>query len=409
MFFLELKGNFLPVTRENSNHDVSDKASTAAKNRKFINFRKIRPIVPLGGGEPINTLSWLDYRRIVMRKYKQLPEGATPFIARRLYWEFFFNGLLDKAAILSFFTLLTALPTLLSFYAISSLLLDQNRDQVTTLTEEFITSYIPEQYGDTARSVVNIVIGSTQQSAIMLILSILFALFSSSAYVRAFSRTSNELYGRIEGRTLLRTWGTMWGLTFMLLVGLVILAGAYFLRGDIVTPLVDRFAEPLELEEAAYFFVDRILPVWGYLRWPVIIVVALTLVAVLYHVAPNANYGKFRWITPGSVFALSGVFIVGVLTQIYASSFGQVGLYGALGGLVTALIGIWLANAFMLLGIALNVEVARVRELQAGLDSEKIVRVPPRSARAIDDYNRMIDDLVQRSRSLKQTPSDVKE
>lgn len=396
------------MNRDDIDRDVSDKTTTAAQKRKLVNFRKIRPIVPVGGGDPIDTLSRLEYRRLVMRKHKKLPAGALRFITRRLYWEFFFNGLLDKAAILSFFTLLTALPTLLSFYAISSLLLDQNRAQVTTLTDEFITSYIPEQYGDTARSVVNIVIGSTQQSAIMLILSVLFALFSSSAYVRAFSRTSNELYGRIEGRNLLRTWGTMWGLTFMLLLGLVVLAGAFFLRDDIVTPLVNRFAEPLDLEEAAYFLVERILPIWGYLRWPVIVLLALTLVAVLYHVAPNANYGKFRWITPGSLFALCGVFIVGIGTQAYASSFGQVGLYGALGGLVTVLIGIWLSNAFMLLGIALNVEVARVRELQAGLDSEKIVRVPPRSAQAVADYNRMVDDLVELSRSLKQTPKDTR-
>lgn len=394
------------MTRAKKDHDqadltVTDEDSSPAREKKRRSARKIRPIVPVGGGNPIDTLSQRDYRKQVLKKHRSLPEGATSYIAKKLYWEFFFNGLLDKAAILSFFTLLTALPTLLSFYAISSLLLDQNRGQVIELTDEFITSYVPEEYGDNARSIVNVVIGSTEQSAIMLGLSVAFALFSSSAYIRAFSRTSNELYGRIEGRPLLRAWATMWGLTLTLLLGLVVIAGAYFLRSDIVTPLVDRFAEPLGLQNIALVIVDQILPVWGYIRWPVIIILALTLIAWLYHIAPNVNYGKFRWVTPGAIFALLGVLIVGSLAQVYASSFGQVGLYGALGGLVTGLIGIWLSNAFMLLGIALNVEVARVRELQAGMDSEKIVRVPPRSSRAVIGYNHMIDSLTLRSRSLK--------
>lgn len=396
----------IPTTGSDSAsaHGLGDLEHTPVQKRRitFLGRSRVKPIVPVGGGTPVGTFSTSEYRKKVLRPQRRLKEGASGYIAKKLYFEFFFNGLLDKAAILSFFTLLTALPTLLSFYAISSLLLDQNRNQVLELTEEFIGSYVPPEYADNARSIVDVVIGSTEQSAIMLVLSILVALFSSSAYVRAFSRNANDLYGRVEGRPLARALLTMWVLTFTLLLGLVFIAGAYFLRQDIVNPLLNRFAEPLGIQDIARVVVDQILPVWNILRWPVIIAVAIGLVSLLYHVAPNVNYGRYRWLTAGGVFALAGVFTVGTLTNLYATIVGPVGLYGALGGLITGLIGIWLSNAFMLLGVAMNVEVTRVRELQAGYDAVDQVLVPPRSSRAIAGYNAMVDKL--HDRALELTP-----
>ena len=140
-------------------------------------------IVPTLGGQVTPALSSETYHEEVVREHRWLDPSTWKVIAKRLYFEIFFNALFDKGATLSFFTLLTGLPTLLAFYAITTLVLDQNRDQVTALTDEFIAENIPDNFQSNAQTVVSTVIGSTEQSITMLVISVLFALFSSSAYV----------------------------------------------------------------------------------------------------------------------------------------------------------------------------------------------------------------------------------
>ena len=358
-------------------------------------------IVPTFGGQVTPALPSDEYHREVVREYRWLEPSTWKVIAKRLYFEVFFNALLDKGATLSFFTLLTGLPTLLAFYAITTLVLDQNRDQVTELTDEFIGNNIPANFQDNAQSIVSTVIGSTEQSIVMLVVSVLFALFSSSAYIRAFSRMSNEMYGRREGRGLIRTWATMWGITFALVIGLVFIAGAYFLREDIARPLLDKVAEPLNWQGFTAFVLNHFLPIWQYVRWPVIFFVSMMLIAILYHVAPNVRFGKIRWLTVGSASALISVTLVGLLLHAYLNNFGHIGLYGALGGIIVGLIGLVVSNSLLLLGVKLDAEIARTRELRAGMESERIIQVPPRSSAAVEGFSQLHDKIETQATELR--------
>lgn len=358
-------------------------------------------IVPTFGGQVTPTLPSEAYHREVVSEHRWLQPSTWKVIGKRIVVEIFFNALLDKGATLSFFTLLTGLPTLLAFYAITTLVLDQNREQVNLLTDEFIANNIPENFQSNAQTIVSTVIGSTEQSIIMLVISILFALFSSSAYIRAFSRMSNEMYGRREGRGLIRTWATMLAITLALVIGLVFIAGAYFLREDIARPLLDRVAEPLNWQGFTTFVLEHFLPTWQYLRWPVILAVSLLLIAILYHVAPNVRFGRIRWLTVGSAFALVSITVVGLLLRAYLNNFGYVGLYGALGGIIVGLIGLVVSNSLLLLGVKLDAEIARARELQAGMESEHIIHVPPRSSAAVDGISQLHERLESQATELR--------
>lgn len=357
-----------------------------------------RRIVNAEGGEGIVALSRAEYREKVTSKNRFVGPKAWPLIAKRLYFEFFFRALMDRGAVLSFFTLLTAIPTLTAFYSITTLVLDQNRKQVTDLTDQFIDENVPETFADNARTIVDVIIGSTQQSVVTLTVSVIIALFSSSAYVRAFSRSANGLYGRREGRNIVRTWLAMWGLTFLLVLGLVLVAVAFFFRGDLLTPLFDRFAEPLHLKWLERFIVQDFLPIWGYLRWPVIAILSTFLIAALYHVAPNVSYGRFRWLTVGSVFAFIGIILVALVVKLYLNGFLHFGMYGALGGLIAGFLGLIVANTLLLMGLKLDAEITRARELQAGLDSSEVIQAPPTSDESVDGFNRLQDSLRQDAR-----------
>src|SRR5699024_11715103 len=73
-----------------------------------------------------------------------------------------------------------ALPIL---YSIATLVLARNEEQVQKLTADFIGTYLPQEWEDAAQRVVDAVVGSTQQSTLMLVLSVVLALRSEERRV----------------------------------------------------------------------------------------------------------------------------------------------------------------------------------------------------------------------------------
>lgn len=388
----------VPVTKDGKNVDQKD----GRKDTQKVAEKVAEPhIVPINGAASVRAMPIAEYYDTITRPHRFVPAHAWRLIGRRLYVEVFYRGLMDRGAILSFYTLLTAIPTLLAFYSIASLVLAQNRDKVRGITEDFINQNVPGMYAEEARKIIDSILGSTQQSMITLVISVAIALFSSSAYVRAFSRSANALYGRQEGRSLIRTWLVMWGLTIALVVGLVIIAAAFFLQADFLTPVLNAISQPLHWEGFTSFVLDSLLPVWAYLRWPVIFGLSIVLIAVLFTIAPNVKYGRMRWLTTGSAFALVGITIVGLVVRTYVNNFLHIGMYGALGGLIGGFFGLVISNTILLLGLKLDAEMTRSRELAAGLTSEDIIQVPPRSSVGADVNNEIDDQLREKARAFR--------
>ena len=73
------------------------------------------------------------------------------------------------------------------------------------------------------------------------------------------------------------------------------------------------------------------------------------------------------WIVASAAFAF------------YVANFGSYNkTYGALGGVVTFLVWIWITNIAVLLGAELNSELERGRELEEGLPADREIQLPPR-------------------------------
>jgi membrane protein len=117
------------------------------------------------------------------------------------------------------------------------------------------------------------------------------------------------------------------------------------------------------------------------IKWPLIVLVLLTIVGVLYYVAPNVRQPGFPWITPGGVLALVVWAAASAGLAFYAAKFGSYQkTYGTLGGVILFLVWLWVSNLALLLGAELNAELERGRELDAGLPAEKDLQLPPRAA-----------------------------
>ena len=87
------------------------------------------------------------------------------------------------------------------------------------------------------------------------------------------------------------------------------------------------------------------MTVWNIAKWPVLVVVVMTMIAFLYYVAPNVQQPGFRWVTPGSVIAVVVWLVASLGFGLYVRFFGSYNqTYGTLAGVVIFLVWLWVTN-----------------------------------------------------------------
>ena len=76
----------------------------------------------------------------------------------------------------------------------------------------------------------------------------------------------------------------------------------------------------------------------------------------------------FKWVTPGAIVAVVVWLIASALFAFYVANFGSYDkTYGTLGGVVVLLVWLWITNLALLLGLEMNAERERNREIEAGV------------------------------------------
>lgn len=357
-------------------------------------------IVPTDGSDVMRVAGHSEDADPLARS-NRLRKDSWGLVVRRTWRDFFHDGFLDRAAAMTYFTLMAFAPTVLAAYSIATLLFASRKEEVLRVTSDFIDQYLPQTFEDQANSIVGSIIGSTAEGTLALVVSVLISLFSASAYVRAFSRTANLVYGRMEGRSLIRTWSLMWGLTLVLVIGAVIVLFANLLRDTIVTGAIQPVAEQLGLQEAADFLISIFLPVWNWLRLPITLLVVLTLVAVLYHFAPNVRPERFRWLTLGSIVAVGVNGLVWFAFSLFVQYVASMSAYGAISTVMALFAAIWIMNTVLIVGIKIDAEILRAKELQLGLHSEQHIQAAPRDDTAARAQLAAQEDLWARSEGIR--------
>ena len=202
------------------------------------------------------------------------------------------------------------------------------------------------------------------------------ALWSASGYVAAFMRASNSIYDIEEGRPITKTLPVRVGLTLALLVLLGISAIGVVLTGG----LAEKVGDVVGVGGTA-------VDVWGYAKWPVLLLIMSFLFALLYWAAPNVKQSGFRWISPGGLLAVIGWVIGSLVFAFYVANFGSYNkTYGALGGVIIFLLWLWISNIMVLLGAEFNAELERGRAIERGMRPEdKEPFMEPRDAKKTED------------------------
>ncbi len=331
----------------------------------------------------------------------QLEPASWKYALKRTIKEFGTDGGFDLAAMLTFFSVLSLAPALLAVFSIITLVLASNANTVISLADDLVRKYVPTEYQGLVVNLVGTLISTASGGVIALIIGIAIALWSSSAYVKAFSRCMNIIYGREEGRGLIKRTATMLVTTLAILVGAVLILVCLALNDALVTGVLGPIAGPLGLRDVLSFMTESFLPVWAWIKWPIILALVIAIVALLYYFPPNVRQPKFTWVSLGSVVAIIGIAIAGGALYLYSSYFAGYNPYGAIGTVMALLLALWMSNIVLLLGAEVDAEVERARELQAGMPAEINIQLPPWGTAKVEKMKRTQTQLESEAHALR--------
>jgi membrane protein len=288
---------------------------------------------------------------------------------KRTVTEFSEDNMSDWAAALTYYGLLSLFPALIALVSIVGLVGDPA--STTRTVTQIVTKLGPSSAADTFAGPIKSITSHRSAAGILLIVGLATALWSASSYVGAFMRAANVIYETPEGRPFWKLRPLQILVTLVMLLLLAAVALALVLTG----PVVDAVAGPLGVGSTA-------VSIWNIAKWPVLLAVVVTMFAVLFYAAPNVKLAGFRWVTPGALFAIVLWLIASAAFAFYVANFGSYDkTYGALGGVVCLLVWFWITNVALLLGMELNSERERRRELAAGVrGADRELQLDARSA-----------------------------
>ncbi|MFJ2828252.1 YihY/virulence factor BrkB family protein [Streptomyces sp. NPDC087263] len=304
----------------------------------------------------------------------EMPKKSWWAVLRRTIGEFKEDELTDRAAALTYYGVLSLFPALLVLVS----LLGLAGRSVTDSVLDNLTQLTPGSARDVITSAVQQLQGNADTGSVMAIVGLTLAMWSASGYVAAFIRTSNVVYDIPEGRPVWKVLPVRVGLTVVLMVLAV------------ASALIVVFTGALARQAGAAFGIGgTALDVWSIAKWPVLLVLATIMIAILYWATPNARVRGFRWITPGSFLALLIWMIASAGFAFYVATFASYNkTYGTFAGVVVFLLWLWISNLAILLGLEFDAELARERAVVGGLPVEAEPYVEARDTRKWDERDK---------------------
>ena len=270
------------------------------------------------------------------------PLGWTE-ILKRTGADIYGGKVFGWAASLAYYFFLALFPAMLFVVSLASVL------PVQHLIDRIVTMLSRVAPGDVVAIARQQFVQITRQPhGGVLTLSLLAALWSTSAGMTAIVGTLNQAYHIAESRPWWRVRLTAIALTLALTI-VTILAFALVMVGPAAGQHV---ADWLALGPLFGW-------TWNIVRWPAAFVLVVTAIGCIYHFAPDTKR-EWVWITPGSVTATAMWLLISLAFKWYASHFaGYQKTYGAIGGVMVALLWFYFTSLAILTGAQLDATIER--------------------------------------------------
>jgi membrane protein len=296
-----------------------------------------------------------------------VPKRSWLTTLRRTIKEFQADNLTDWAAALTYYAILALFPALAALVALLGLVGDPATTTTTLL--DIVRQIAPQQVDQLEQPIADLT-AKRSAAGLALIVSLALALWSASGYVGAFIRADNAIYEVEEGRPFWRLRPLQMLVTLVVIILVALVALALVATG----PVAQAVGDAIGLGSTA-------ITVWNIAKWPVLLLVVVTIIAILYHASPNVKLPGFRWVSPGAVLAVLTWIVASALFAVYVANFGSYDkTYGTFAGVIIFLLWLWITNLAILLGAELNAELERSREIEAGVSgAEREIQLEPRS------------------------------
>jgi membrane protein len=301
----------------------------------------------------VRQLSWATWRGVLVRAGKN----------------FVRDNCADWAAALTYYGVLALFPSTIVVVALVGLVSDGERtvDTVIGLARDVGAGSVVGN--DAFVGVVRGVVDQQSSARALLSFGLLGALWSASGFIGAFTRASNAIYGVEEGRPFYRLRPLQIGLAAVSLLLLAVVAVGLIVSG----PVTDAVGDALHVGGLAR-------TVWSVAKWPVLALVMMSLLSLLFWIAPNVRQPRFRWLTPGGGLALVAWVLASFGFGLYVANFGSYDVtYGSLGAVIAFLVWLYLSHCALMLGVQVNAELQRGRVLQSGAGDPGEPVLPPRA------------------------------
>lgn len=304
----------------------------------------------------------------------QLPKGSWKAVLKGSLREFKDDELTDRAAALTYYSVLSLFPALLVLVSLLGVAGRSATDKVL----QNVGKLAPGAARDIITRAVEQLQGSGGTGSVMAIVGLVLAIWSASGYVAAFIRTANAVYDVPEGRPVWKVLPVRVAVTVVLMVLAV------------VSALIVVFTGSLARQAGTTLGIgDTALTVWSIAKWPVLVILVTVMIAILYWATPNAKVRGFRWITPGSFLALLIWLLASAAFAFYVANFASYNkTYGTMAGVIVFLVWLWISNLAILLGLEFDAETARQRAIAGGHPPEREPYTQPRDTRAWDEDDR---------------------
>ncbi|MEA2332579.1 MAG: rane protein [Thermoleophilaceae bacterium] len=291
---------------------------------------------------------------------------AAAVVGRSLR-SFYDDQMTHHAAALTYYALMSLFPALLLGLSLLGLL-GQYPETYNAIVD-YLHEVAPDSVVDPLDRSLREALQSKGTAASALVLSVAVTLYGTTGALEAARRALNvvfELDGR--GRSFLRRKAIDIASTVVLMVLVLASLIMVFVGGRLARDLFG-FAG----------LGDTAVDIWGIVRWPGALLVAMAAFAYIYYVTPDVEHRAFHWLTPGAAVGVLLWLGVSWAFSAYVSSVAEVGaIYGAFAGAIVLVAWLWLTNVALLFGAELNAEIERQKQLGEGVPRRETLNLPTR-------------------------------
>lgn len=179
----------------------------------------------------------------------------------------------------------------------------------------------------------------TKPNGGLLTFGIIGTLWSASNGMQAFIRAMNDAFDVKESRSFIKSRLVSIGLTLGLLAAFIV-AMVLPVFGKVIMNFIGNF---INISDGMQILINV-------LRWAVAFVIMVTVLAILYKVAPNKHF-PFKQVLPGAIAATVMWQIISFGLSFYVSNFGNYSAtYGSLGGVIVLMLWFFLTGLALVIG-----------------------------------------------------------